>query len=142
MAPKVRVASCRARQHHVGPRNLSRCPPTAGAEGGWLEESLLDCAFAACDVEQTGSGAGTLIPPRGLLLTPWCLFPPSEWHAEAGGRRRNTRGGLEPNGWMHGQPDGCARCPTDAGHVVSFASDGRRGASLAHCGVPAGRDGA
>ncbi|XP_071886407.1 uncharacterized protein [Anas platyrhynchos] len=25
-----------------------------GAEGGWLEESLLDCAFAACDVEQTG----------------------------------------------------------------------------------------
>ncbi|XP_071887990.1 uncharacterized protein [Anas platyrhynchos] len=26
-----------------------------GAEGGWLEESLLDCAFAACDVEQTGA---------------------------------------------------------------------------------------
>ncbi|XP_035164706.1 protein KASH5 [Oxyura jamaicensis] len=26
-----------------------------GAEGGWLEESLLDCAFAACDAEQTGA---------------------------------------------------------------------------------------
>lgn len=77
MAPKVRMASCSARQH-PGPRNLSRCPPAAGAEGGWLEESLLDCAFAACDAEQTGSGAGTPIPPRGLLLTPCCLFPPSE----------------------------------------------------------------
>ncbi|XP_047910713.1 protein KASH5 isoform X2 [Anser cygnoides] len=33
----------------------SRESAATGAEGGWLEESLLDCAFAACDTEQTGA---------------------------------------------------------------------------------------